>query len=178
MINLYSNQSTPVLYDTMTTIQESHLTTCNSCIKQLAMTSGDKGEHCNLQSRHYLLAIFFLFCGVLLSSLNQSSAPQHVEGPLPRPAWLADLYTLSLASSRVVLPGDPDYSQVVQVSPGAGAGAGAPPARCHHCNLQVYNGECVNTPDAVVVAGSNQDVSTIVKAVTQSAATIELDAHL
>ena len=123
MINLYSNQSTPVLYDTMTTIQESHLTTCNSCIEQLAMTSGDKGERCNLQSRHYLLAIFFLFCGVLLSSLNQSSAPQHVEGPLPRPAWLADLYTLSLASSRVVLPGDPDYSQVVQVSPGAGAGA-------------------------------------------------------
>ena len=41
-------------------------------------------------------------------------------------------------------------------------------ARCHHCNLQVYNGECLNTPDAVVVAGSNQDVSTIVKAVTQS----------
>ena len=91
------------------------------------MTSGDKGEHCNLQSRHYLLAIFFLFCGVLLSSLNlspsPSSAPQHVEGPLPRPAWIADLYTLSLASSKVVLPGDPDYSQVVQVSPGAGAGA-------------------------------------------------------
>ena len=129
MINLYSNQSTPVLYDTMTTIQESHLTTCNSCIKQLAMTSGDKGEHCNLQSRYYLLAIFFIFCGVLLSSLNQSSAPQHVEGPLPRPAWLADLYSLSLASSRVVLPGDPDYSQVVQVSPGAGAGAGAPPGQ-------------------------------------------------
>ena len=43
-------------------------------------------------------------------------------------------------------------------------------ARCHHnnYNLQVYNGECLNTPDAVVVAGSNQDVSTIVKAVTQS----------
>ena len=117
------HQSTPVMYDTMTTIQESHLTTCNSCIKQLAMTSGDKGEHCNLQSRYYLLAIFFLFCGVLLSSLNQSSAPQHVEGPLPRPAWIADLYSVSLASSRVVLPGDPDYSQVVQVSPGAGAGA-------------------------------------------------------
>ena len=37
-----------------------------------------------------------------------------------------------------------------------------------HYNLQVYNGECLNTPDAVVVAGSNQDVSTIVKAVTQS----------
>ena len=41
-------------------------------------------------------------------------------------------------------------------------------ARCHHYNLQVYNGECLNTPDAVVVAGSSQDVSTIVKAVTQS----------
>ena len=115
------------MYDTMTTIQESHLTTCNSCIEHLAMTSGDIGEHCNLQSRHYLLAIFFLFCGFLLSSLSPSpsSAPQHVEGPLPRPAWIADLYTLSLASSRVVLPGDPDYSQVVQVSQGAGAGAGA-----------------------------------------------------
>ena len=119
------------MYDTMTTIQESHLTTCNSCIEQLAMTSVDKGEHCNLQSRHYLLAIFFIFIGFLLSSLSHShshspsSAPQHVEGPLPRPAWIADLYTLSLASSRVVLPGDPDYSQVVQVSQGAGAGAGA-----------------------------------------------------
>ena len=122
MIDLYSTR-VHLSYDTMTTIQKSHLTTCNSCIEHLAMTSGDIGEHCNLQSRHYLLAIFFLFCGVLLSSLNQSSAPQHVEGPLPRPAWLADLYTLSLASSRVVLPGDPDYSQVVQVSPGVGAGA-------------------------------------------------------
>ena len=32
--------------------------------------------------------------------------------------------------------------------------------------VQVYNGECVNTPEAVVVAGSNQDVSTVVKAAT------------
>ena len=87
------------------------------------MTSGDKEEHCNLQSRHYLLAIFFLFCGFLLSSLSHSpsSPPQHVEGPISRPAWIADLYSLSLASSRVVVPGDPDYSQVVQVGPGAGA---------------------------------------------------------
>ena len=30
----------------------------------------------------------------------------------------------------------------------------------------MYNGECVNTPEAVVVAGSNQDVSTVVKAAT------------
>ena len=96
------------------------------------MTSGDKEEHCNLQSRHYLLAIFFIFCGFLLSSLSHSpsSPPQHVEGPISRPAWIADLYSLSLASSRVVVPGDPDYSQVVQVGPGAGAGAGASPVSC------------------------------------------------
>ena len=30
----------------------------------------------------------------------------------------------------------------------------------------MYNGEYVNTPEAVVVAGSNQDVSTVVKAAT------------
>ena len=91
-----------------------------------------------------VLAAVFLSYGFLLSSVTHSD---HTEDnhlrvtSRPDQNWLRELRNLTLRDSRVVRPQDADYHSVVQV----------------------YNGECHNSPEVVVVAGTREDVAEVVR---------------
>ena len=107
------------------------------------------------QNKPYALAVIFVCCGYLLSSVSREHSP--AVSPRTEVKWLADLRNLNLTDSRLVLPQDSDYSRVVKVS------QSLIPLTSDLARLQVYNGECKNSPEAVVVVGSSGDVAELVR---------------
>ena len=72
-------------------------------------------------NKYSALAVVFLSCGYLLSSVNRDDHPDDntlLVKSRPEQKWMTDFRNLSLKDSRVVLPEDSDYQRVVKVIPG------------------------------------------------------------
>ena len=95
-------------------------------------------------TKYSVLAVVFLSCGYLLSSVSRDYSTEDNNLLLtsrPDQKWMRELRNLTLRDSRVVRPQDTDYHSVVQV----------------------YNGECHNSPEVVLVAGTREDVAEVVR---------------
>ena len=95
------------------------------------------------ETKYSVLTVVFLSCGFLLSSVSRDHREDDSLRVRSRPEqkWVRELRNLTLRDSRVVSPQDSDYHSVVQV----------------------YNGECHNSPEVVVVAGTREDVAEVVR---------------
>ena len=69
-------------------------------------------------NKYSVLAVVFLSCGYLLSSVNRHQTDDNnlLVKSRPEQKWMTDFRNLSLKDSRVVLPEDRDYHRVVKAS--------------------------------------------------------------
>ena len=125
----------------------------------LSKMSNTKIDHTTSNKPAYSVAILILLISLyfvkyeILSKVEEKTNSCPVSGA----SWIPRLELLALNQSRIVKRCSHNYSDVVKVE-------------TRHWDIklteltpQVYNGECRNTPEVVVIAGSSEDVAEVVK---------------
>ena len=116
-------------------------------------------DHTTSNKPAYTVAILILVISLYFVNYEGLSKVEEKTKPCPMSgaSWIPRLELLGLNQSRIVKRCSPNYSDVVKVETWHWD------IRLTELTPQVYNGECRNTPEVVVIAGSSEDVAEVVK---------------